>query len=355
MAFTSLSNLPICLPTSHLLNSSSLTDGPCLGKPENLHMTEEITTFFHRQCLHLVGDSQVKASEYFKGYEVQLKNVFNSEQKVDAYLVHAAALLGTDMNQLINQRSETRLHQACRYGYLEIVKVLVNLGVDIDALNHINHTPLSLATFYGHTEVVRFLVSKGAKINLANIIGRTPLLSAVLMEHKENVKILLEGGANPDLGFYFLNFTPLMLAASVCSVEIVADLLKAGSKPDLRDIAGFTALDTTNIMQDSFRPKCDETKRILRESCSSNKLDCSFKPTNFAYAFSAFALSALFLGTALTLYVLYKVLKKKKTDTDKIEIDEKPKLKAKLTAEEKPGLEQPQNLDFADAKRALKV
>ena len=39
----------------------------------------------------------------------------------------------------------TALHWACKYGYLDIVRMLLHYHADFDALDLMNRTPLSIA------------------------------------------------------------------------------------------------------------------------------------------------------------------------------------------------------------------
>jgi ankyrin repeat protein len=55
------------------------------------------------------------------------------------------------------------------------------------------------ASQYGHIEIVRLLVDKGAQIDLQGINGFTALIVACMNESTEIVKLLLEKGANADL------------------------------------------------------------------------------------------------------------------------------------------------------------
>lgn len=59
--------------------------------------------------------------------------------------------------------------------HLEAVKMLVELGEDVNAVNDQGQTPLHATGYSGWNGVVEFLVSKGAKLNPKDKKGRTPL------------------------------------------------------------------------------------------------------------------------------------------------------------------------------------
>ena len=57
------------------------------------------------------------------------------------------------------------LHTACNDGYLEIAKLLVKHGADVDKGDDVNFTPLHYASEEGHKKVVVYLIREaGCKI-----------------------------------------------------------------------------------------------------------------------------------------------------------------------------------------------
>ena len=58
---------------------------------------------------------------------------------------------------------------------LETVKVLVELGADVNAANETGWTPLHTAAHIGADPIIQFLVEKGAKVDVQNGCGQTPL------------------------------------------------------------------------------------------------------------------------------------------------------------------------------------
>jgi ankyrin repeat protein len=50
------------------------------------------------------------------------------------------------------------LHVTERYGHVEAMRALVELGADVNAAAAIGHTPLHVAALNGHVEAMRALV-----------------------------------------------------------------------------------------------------------------------------------------------------------------------------------------------------
>jgi ankyrin repeat protein len=61
---------------------------------------------------------------------------------------------------------------------LEAVKLAVELGADVNAVNAIGYTALHGAAIRGANSIVRFLVDSGARLDARDKIGRTPLTIA---------------------------------------------------------------------------------------------------------------------------------------------------------------------------------
>jgi hypothetical protein len=95
---------------------------------------------------------------------------------------------------------------------LETIKVLVELGADVNQANDYGFTPLHGAAYIGADSLIEFLVSKGAKMEVFDKFGGTPLSVASLVVTKElggdldprprryrekTVQLLLKLGATP--------------------------------------------------------------------------------------------------------------------------------------------------------------
>ena len=105
-----------------------------------------------------------------------------------------------DLNEVKTGRSNrTVLHLASWEGFLDVVELLIEAGMDVNVLDNMKRTPLMRASYEGQKKVVEFLLDKGALVDLQNIGGEYPLFSAALENWYEGCKILLNYGANPYL------------------------------------------------------------------------------------------------------------------------------------------------------------
>lgn len=64
------------------------------------------------------------------------------------------------------------LHVAVKFGFIDIVEILLNNGADINAITELHSTPLYLSEKYGHEEISKLLTSQGAIINTKDIFGK---------------------------------------------------------------------------------------------------------------------------------------------------------------------------------------
>lgn len=96
-------------------------------------------------------------------------------------------------------------------GEFETAKTLVNTGIDINVKTPQSEVDKSLSGRYiiavaveeGWTDGVRFLISKGAKLDVRNDgDGATPLALAVSRDSAEMVELLLNAGADPNYLIY---------------------------------------------------------------------------------------------------------------------------------------------------------
>ncbi len=144
------------------------------------------------------------------------------------------------MAELLKQRGAIlTLEVAAMLGDTEKVREFLEKGIDGQDIG----TALAGASRHGHLQVIKILLAKGADVNAKGEYERTALSEASGSGHLEIVKLLLAKGADvnakDDSGW-----TALMFAASDGNVEIVQALLDKG--PDINHVGGMhctTALD----------------------------------------------------------------------------------------------------------------
>jgi len=97
---------------------------------------------------------------------------------------------------------------------IEYVKHLINnTDVNIDSAPYpAENTGLNYAAIYNNLDIVKLLVKAGANIEKSNDSGETPLYNAAIHGNIEIVKFLIESGANINTVDGISNYTPLHVA-----------------------------------------------------------------------------------------------------------------------------------------------
>lgn len=103
----------------------------------------------------------------------------------------------------INSRDESgtsMLNVAVRNDNEDFVKQFLSLGADINSVSEDRgYTPVMDAVWRGNLEITKLLVKKGAELNTINKEGQTNLVLAVGADKNDICKVLVEHGADPDI------------------------------------------------------------------------------------------------------------------------------------------------------------
>ncbi|XP_050294137.1 ankyrin repeat and KH domain-containing protein 1-like isoform X2 [Anthonomus grandis grandis] len=142
----------------------------------------------------------------------------------------------------------TPLMEAASAGHLDIVRLLVHHGADVNAQSTSGNTPLMYACAGGHTEVsileevVKFLLENGANVEDHNENGHTPLMEAASAGHVALAKILLMHGAGINTHSNEFKESALTLACYKGHLDMVRFLLEAGADQEHKTDEMHTAL-----------------------------------------------------------------------------------------------------------------
>ena len=141
------------------------------------------------------------------------------------------------------------LHLATTTGNDKIVRMLIDVGCDVNAQASDGFTPIHLAAQNGAVEAAKFLLQANCDVTkraaLDGCFGLTPLHLAVRSGNLSLVDLLIKAKSDINATASVAdidNVTMLHLAAVCAHADIVDVLLKAGCSPTKRTSAGSTAL-----------------------------------------------------------------------------------------------------------------
>ena len=130
--------------------------------------------------------------------------------------------------------------------YRELETLLLSKGARVDvSLNSLGWTPLcttvTKAQDKPNSEHIRLLLQLGANVNHIDINGRTPLMLATSMGRKTSVEMLMNNYAANNI-FDNFGWSALMFGVYYNHIEVVTFMLDSGVDPNLASPQGLTAL-----------------------------------------------------------------------------------------------------------------
>nr|XP_054749639.1 tonsoku-like protein [Lytechinus pictus] len=198
------------------------------------------------------GDSQKEDSEQLgQSLDIVLDDMSDSDSCSDEEYDRPSASERVRRNKFskLNEKGESLLHRACIAGNLKQVKKLIEQGHPLNPRDYCGWTPLHEACNYGYSDIVDILLTSGADINDRGgdrCEGVTPLHDAVNCGNWPVARLLIERGANTDA----------------------------------RDDSGKTPLDALKIWLEAYtneidtdtREECFLVARMLREGIKTGNL-----------------------------------------------------------------------------------
>ncbi|KAH9027474.1 ankyrin repeat-containing domain protein [Lactarius deliciosus] len=130
----------------------------------------------------------------------------------------------------------TALHAASLQGHVQVVRSLLQCGVDVDVRGLWNWTPLHYASWWGSVNVVQCLLDYGADANSRGELQATPLSVAAIRGRLDVVRVLLVHRADVSCRD---SRGPLHLVPS-SRLEVARILLEHGADVDAEDQEGRT-------------------------------------------------------------------------------------------------------------------
>jgi ankyrin repeat protein len=175
----------------------------------------------------------------------------------------AVVLNAADPNQIESWHGQTALMWATAGGHVEVMRLLIDAGADIDqASSRIDApevaterrqggfvyaeipegrlTALHFAARQGELEAVEALIAAGADLNVADNYGTTPVVLATLNGHLGVAAALLEAGADPNIQDRY-GRTVLFVATDLNTLDV-------NPRPPPPITGGYTPVDIVRLV-----------------------------------------------------------------------------------------------------------
>ena len=146
---------------------------------------------------------------------------------------------------------QQELFRACGNGDLQVVKYLIEKGIDVETKDNHGGTSLIKSVWHGKINVIKYLIEeKGANIEVRDNRGNTALLYAVCRGYFDIIKYLIEEvGVNIE-DRDDENNTPLIYSSLFGNIEITKFLIEKGANTLSKDYLGKTFIEYLDETQE---------------------------------------------------------------------------------------------------------
>ncbi|KAI5094388.1 ankyrin repeat domain-containing protein 6, partial [Silurus meridionalis] len=211
-----------------------------------------------------------------KGAKVAVTKYGRTPLHLAAYKNHIEVVkillrAGCDLD-IQDDGDQTALHRAAVVGNSDVITALIQEGCALDRQDKDGNTALHEVAWHGFSQSVKLLVKAGANIHAKNKAGNTALHLACQNTHTQSTKVLLLGGARPDSKNH-VGDTCLHVSARYNHVGVMRILLGAFCSVSERNQAGDTALHVAAMLNHK------KTARALLEAGADTNVQNNVRHT----------------------------------------------------------------------------
>lgn len=163
---------------------------------------------------------------------------------------------GADINASI-------INEAIKNHNLELIRILIERGADINSYWIERNPPLCAAAEFGSLEIVEYLINKGANVNIESGNGGFPLHIALKNGNVDIAKTLIRAGADVNQTKNGDDHSPLMIASNKGFKEIVELLIEKGANVTYRHKRGVCGELRDNKMSTIYWEETALTEAVL--------------------------------------------------------------------------------------------
>ncbi len=173
----------------------------------------------------------------------------NEDVMMSVNIATALINAGANLNSKISRSNTfswcldcTPLHMAASVNHIQMVKLLIKHGANINSKDEADNSPLHMAIYGGHGKLAKLLIESGAYVHSRNYNGNLPVQVAAHAGLPDLIKLLIEAGSPVNVQDR-VGDTPLHDAALQGHVEAARVLVGAGAAVNAKNNRGRTPLD----------------------------------------------------------------------------------------------------------------
>lgn len=156
-----------------------------------------------------------------KGYESELETLLEASVLGDLEAVKDVI----NDEELTKEDKELSMFYSIASGNINILKLLLDEGVDMRAIDKMHNTTLMIASSFGELDIVKYLLDKGINLESSNLDNNTALIQAVINSQYEVAEYLIRVGARMQYGDGLHKRDVLVEASGIGDVNMIELLL----------------------------------------------------------------------------------------------------------------------------------